>query len=125
MATGNAQWIRVAAGVVAVAGMLWALWLAFWPPQHEGKGRLRGGGLTETPISCGAPALFQKSSFTDWLYTERELWDNTSKEFATACADKADERVRGAMGVIVVTLPITVLWARSDLAFRDKRAVTA
>ncbi|WP_371524776.1 hypothetical protein OG302_00695 [Streptomyces sp. NBC_01283] len=108
-----------------MAGMLWALWLAFWPPQHEGRGYLGSGGFEDAPVSCGAPVLFQNSSFADWLYKERELGADDADEFATSCADKVDERVHGAVGIIVVTLPIAVLWVRSDLAFRARRAAMA
>ncbi|MFI7320361.1 hypothetical protein [Streptomyces venezuelae] len=117
--------MRAVAGTVTAIGVVWALWLTFWPPHHEGEGYLRGGGSEDAPVSCGAPALFDRSSFSDWLYEERELRHDVADEFATACADKADERVRGAMGVIVVVLPVGLVWVRSDVALRAARAAAS
>lgn len=88
---------------------------------QRGGRRGIGGGVEDAPVSCGAPALFQESSFTERLYTQRQLRADTSDEFATACTDTVDERVRGAVGVIVVTLPIAVLWVRSDLVVQTRR----
>ncbi|WP_371524955.1 hypothetical protein OG302_01505 [Streptomyces sp. NBC_01283] len=122
MSTGNAQWIRIASGVVMAAGMVWAVFLAFWPVQYEGKGYLREGGAAEWPAPCGAPAFYEQSSFAEWLFDERELTDRDAKRFAAACADKVDTRARGAVGVIVITLPIAVLWVRCDVTRQAKRA---
>ncbi|MDG4860024.1 hypothetical protein P8605_18000 [Streptomyces sp. T-3] len=107
-------------GIIALAGLAWALWLAFWPPQHEGKGAQHSGSGGQSTVSCGAPSLFQQSAFRDELY--ERWWAETSDRFAAACADKADARIRGAVGVLLGTLPFAALWLRSDLTLRAKHA---
>ncbi|MFC7987574.1 hypothetical protein [Streptomyces sp. NPDC057336] len=101
-------------GSLAVIGLLWALGLAFIPASHEGL----DGRRTIDGLSCGSPALFRQSSFVE---TRQDEWQPLPVT-AADCAEKADGRIRSAVGVIVGTLPFTVLWLWGATTLRIRRA---
>ncbi|MGW0732491.1 hypothetical protein [Streptomyces sp. NPDC002851] len=101
-------------GFLTVIGLLWALGLAFVPAPHEGlEGRRTIDGL-----SCGAPALFRESSFVE---TPQDGW-RPLPATAADCAEKADARIRSAVGVTVGMLPFAMLWLWGAATLRIRHA---
>ncbi|MEU6239337.1 hypothetical protein [Kitasatospora sp. NPDC047058] len=86
------------AGFLAVAGWIWAIGLAFLPASVERAGRT---------IDCGSPVLVDEPS-----------------EHSSRCASVVDGRIRSAVGVSVVTIPLSAawIWAASGLRFRRLEA---
>ncbi|MFE0517077.1 hypothetical protein [Streptomyces sp. NPDC058964] len=100
-------------GCLAVIGLLWALGLAFVPASHEGL----EGRRTIEGLSCGAPALFRQSSFVE---TPQDEW-RPLPATAADCAEKADARIRSAVGVTVGMLPFAMLWLWGTVTLHIRR----
>ncbi|MFI6689688.1 hypothetical protein [Streptomyces sp. NPDC050485] len=103
--------VAVVAGCLTLAGWIWALWLALVPI---------GEPLVSKPnLSCGSPALFDESAFAD-----SNGFRGDGKYWAGQCAEKVSSHVRGAVGISVVTAPLSVLWIWSALSLPRERAMT-
>ncbi|MFE9121335.1 hypothetical protein [Streptomyces sp. NPDC007172] len=103
----------VAVGLLALAGWVWAFWLAVIPMQLGGN-----GGQEAQELSCGPPVLFQESSFAQSI---SDTWNaETARNIAAECADKNDTHLRHALGVIMLVAPVSLLWVWGDVVLRSK-----
>ncbi|MFD9065672.1 hypothetical protein ACFVZ3_29615 [Kitasatospora purpeofusca] len=87
-----------ALGLLALAAWLWAIGLAFVPASHE----YRNG----TTVHCGSPV------FHDAFSGSRTTGD---------CDDVAGNRMRGAVGLGLVSLPLSVGWLWRTIVVRVER----
>ncbi|WP_327681850.1 hypothetical protein [Kitasatospora sp. NBC_00458] len=88
------HWPLYIFGLLAAAGWLWALGLAFLPVSAD----LRSG-----PLNCGSPVYFDAAI--------ENLRDN-------ACVPVVDQRIRSAVGVGLLTLPILGAWSATGWRLR-------
>ncbi|KJY38838.1 hypothetical protein [Streptomyces sp. NRRL S-495] len=91
-------WGVHALGLLALGAWLWAIGLAFVPASHE----YRNG----TAVHCGSPV------FHDTL---------GSSQYNGECDDITGNRMRGAVGVGLVSLPLSVGWLWRTLLLRVER----
>ncbi|MFB7475738.1 hypothetical protein [Kitasatospora sp. NPDC056184] len=92
-------WGVNALGLLALGAWLWAVGLAFLPASHEFP-----NGRT---VHCGSPVFYDSIG-------RRGAYDH--------CADVADNRMRGAVGVGLATLPLSVGWLWRTVGTRVHRA---
>ncbi|MGW2546481.1 hypothetical protein ACWC5I_37825 [Kitasatospora sp. NPDC001574] len=83
-------------GVLAVVGWIWAIGLAFLP--------VAAGSSSST--GCGSPALVDDSPRT---YSRER------------CARVIDGRIRGAVGLTVLTVPLSAAWIWGAATLRLQR----
>ncbi|MFI6845644.1 hypothetical protein ACIBJD_13465 [Kitasatospora sp. NPDC050467] len=90
------HWVVNTLGVLTVVGWIWAIGVAFLPATAGSSGR----------TECGSPALVDASSAT---YSRDR------------CARVVDDRIRSAVGLTVVTLPLSAAWIWGALNLRLQR----
>ncbi|MFB8167403.1 hypothetical protein ACFC60_05535 [Kitasatospora purpeofusca] len=91
-------WGVHALGLLALAAWLWAIGTAFVPASHE----YRNG----TTVHCGSPVFYD--AFDD----SRATGD---------CGGVAGNRMRGAVGLGLVSLPLSVGWLWRTIVVRVER----
>jgi hypothetical protein len=113
----------VGLGLVALAGMVWALWLAFWPVPHHGE----RDASTVPGLSCGTPAFYSQTRFADSLMPRWGTDDDSDvvDQITAECTHRIDTRIRYTVGVGVVTFPVTALWLWCDLKLHPGRGAAA
>ncbi|MET8701385.1 hypothetical protein ABZW10_21325 [Kitasatospora sp. NPDC004723] len=84
-------------GLLALGAWLWAVGLAFVPASHEFP--------NGTSVDCGSPMFYEYYSGRDY----------------THCAAVTDGRMRDAVGVGLVTLPLSVVWLWRTVSIRLER----
>ena len=78
--------------LLAFGGWIWAAVLAF--------GSVSSPGLGRPDLACGSPVFFDSTAVAQ----------QNGEDWAAACADTVDMRVRQAVGISLVATPIGVLW---------------
>lgn len=106
-------WLVITVGLLALAGWVWALWLAFIPMHHGGS-----GGTESQALSCRPPVLFRESSFA---HSIGDTWnEGIAHDLAVECADKNDANLRRALGVTVLATPLSLLWLWGAMVLRTR-----
>ncbi|WP_327675567.1 hypothetical protein [Kitasatospora sp. NBC_00458] len=83
-------------GVLTVVGWIWAIGLAFLPASAGSSGS----------SDCGSPALV----------------DDSSRTYARdRCARVVDGRIRSAVGLTVLTVPLSAAWIWGAVTLRLQR----
>lgn len=88
--------LAIATGLIALIGWIWAGALALFYVSEHGSG-------SGNSLSCGTPFFFDRGDFAK---TYDDNWAN-------ACADAIDRRIRQAVGIGVVATPVGALWVYS------------
>ncbi|WP_266310305.1 hypothetical protein [Kitasatospora purpeofusca] len=91
-------WGVHALGLLALAAWLWAIGLAFVPASHE----YRNG----TTAHCGSPVFYNALA---------DSWPTRD------CGGVTDNRMRGAVGLGLVSLPLSVGWLWRTIVVRVER----
>ncbi|WP_123530103.1 hypothetical protein [Streptomyces sp. 840.1] len=98
--------------IPATGGFLLALGLMLFPPSFDNDGSF------PEPVSCGAPALFDREAFTKREYGS----DAGPDELATTgCAEAVAVRQRRAVGALAAATPLGLLALALHLHRRTAR----
>ncbi|MQS13470.1 hypothetical protein F7Q99_14635 [Streptomyces kaniharaensis] len=82
-------------GTLTVVGWIWAIWLAFYPADaYDGR------------VDCGSPVFSGARG---------DRYDSAT------CDSRAAERIRGAVGVSVLTVPLSAAWIWGGVLLRTRR----
>ncbi|WP_380284114.1 hypothetical protein [Kitasatospora purpeofusca] len=91
-------WGVNALGLLALGAWLWAVGLAFLPLSHTYPNGHH--------LDCGSPVFFEATGYGD---------------DAGRCGRLTDHRMRGAVGLGLVTLPLSVGWLWRTVGMRLQR----
>lgn len=112
--TGDYRWLMglaVVTGCAALVGWGWAIVLALVPVRVPVPGD--GSGQ-----KCGSPALFDRAAMADSLGDDDERFDTY---WSGLCAEKVSQHIREAVGLSVVTAPLSALWVWSACTLPRRR----